>query len=175
MSSRRVWMAAALGLVHALLVPAAAMGQARGIDTIFQRPVDIRLRILNSKQYGGDYAASGISRYCGNVQVNMTGNTKQMGVEFPDGGQYEIEDLTFSADTLTSGTTTTKYHLVLHLKTKDGGRPPAWVLRTYEPRFRETGTASFTVVGGTARFSIDGQNADNERVELNIFCKPRIN
>ena len=110
-------------------------------DTISRRPVDIALTIANSRTYTGSYRANGISRGCGNMVLTMTGQEKAFNVEFPYEGDFEIVDLSFAADTLAPGTETDKYYLSVSLKTKDGGRPPSFVLRTKEPRFKETGKA----------------------------------
>ena len=157
--------------------PAAAPAEAAPVtqppDTISRRPVDITLTIANAITYEGTYRASGISRGCGNMVLTMTGQEKAFNVEFPYEGDFEIVDLSFAADTLVPGTTTDKYYLAVSLKTKDGGRPPSFVLRTNEPRFKETGQAKLSVDGGTAQLTVEGRNALGATLQMNVVCKPR--
>ena len=155
--------------------PAAAQAEpaaAEQRDTISRRPVDIALTIGNSRTYAGNYRASGISRGCGNMVLSMTGQEKAFNVEFPYEGEFEIVDLSFAADTLAPGTETDKYYLSVSLKTKDGGRPPSFVLPTKEPRFKETGKAQLAVDGGTAQLTVDGSNDLGETLKMTVVCKP---
>lgn len=154
--------------------PAEAAVPAEPLDTIHRRPVDITLTIANAITYQGTYRASGISRGCGNMVLTMTGDEKAFNVEFPYEGDFEIADLSFAADTLVSGTTTDKYYLSVSLKTKDGGRPPSFVLRTNEARFKETGQAKLTVNGGTAELTVDGRNDLGATLQMHLVCKPRV-
>lgn len=155
--------------------PAAAPAEepaAQPRDTIHLRPVDITLTIANALTYQGTYQASGISRGCGNMVLSMTGDEKAFNVEFPSEGDFEITDLSFSADTLVPGTTTDKYYLSVSLKTKDGGRPPSFVIRANEPRFNETGRATLSVEGGTARLTVEGRNYLGP-LQMTVVCKPK--
>ena len=155
--------------------PAAAQAEpaaAEQRDTISRRPVDIALTIGNSHTYAGSYRASGISRGCGNMVLSMTGQEKAFNVEFPYEGEFEIVDLSFAADTLAPGTETDKYYLSVSLKTKDGGRPPSFVLRTKEPRFKETGKATLAVNGGAAQLAVEGRNDLGETLQLTVVCQP---
>ena len=155
--------------------PAAAPAEeppAQPPDTIHLRPVDITLTISNARSYQGTYHASGISRGCGNMVLSMTGDTKAFNVEFPSEGDFEITDLSFSADTLVPGTTTDKYYLSVGLKAKDGGRPPSFVIRANEPRFNEPGHATLAVEGGTARLTVEGSNYLGP-LQMTVVCKPK--
>ena len=153
--------------------PAAAESvAAKQRDTISRRPVDIALSIGNSRTYAGSYRASGISRGCGNMVLSMTGQENAFNVEFPYEAEFEIVDLSFAADTLATGTETDKYYLSVSLKTKDGGRPPSFVLRTREPRFKETGKAQLAVDGGTAQLTVSGSNELGETLKMTVVCKP---
>ena len=156
--------------------PAAAPAEpaaAEQRDTISRRLVDIALTIANSRTYAGSYRATGISRGCGNMVLSMTGQEKAFNVEFPYEGDFEIVDLSFAADTLAPGTETDKYYLSVSLKTKDGGRPPSFVLRTKEPRFKETGKAQLAVDGGTAQLTVSGSNDLGETLKMTVVCKPK--
>jgi hypothetical protein len=155
--------------------PAAAQAEpaaAAQRDTISRRPVDIALTIGNSRTYAGSYRASGVSRGCGNMVLSMTGQEQAFNVEFPYEGDFEIVDLSFAADTLAAGAATDKYYLSVSLKTKDGGRPPSFVLRTNEPRFKETGKAKLAVNGGTAQLGVEGRNDLGETLQMTVVCKP---
>ena len=60
----------------------------------------------------------------------------------------------------------------MSLKTKDGGRPPSFVLRTKEPRFKETGKATLAAYGRTAQLAVEGRNDLGETLQMTVVCKP---
>jgi hypothetical protein len=78
----------------------------------------------------------------------MLGFVDGFSLMFPDGEALEIVDINFHSDTLPVGHTTKSFYLSLSLKAKQGGRPPGYVVRANEPRFKETGTATLTAKGG---------------------------
>jgi hypothetical protein len=157
----------------ALRPPVRHFGVQQSKDTIFQRPVELSLVMSNSRTYDGTYSATGISRACGNLLLATKGMKDGFNVEFPDSGDFEIVDLVFATDTLKPGTTTASFYVAASVKAKKGGRPPGFILRTNEPRFKETGTAKLTLVGSTATLKVNGRNAEGETLDLTVVCRKR--
>jgi hypothetical protein len=135
--------------------------------------VDIVLTMSNSKTYEGQYHASGLSRYCGTMTLGQPQRVKSFTVELPYEGEFVIRDLSFDAETLPSGSTTTSYYLSVSLTTSQGGKPAASVLRTRQPQFNERGTASLTVTGETARLKIDGMDDRGQTLDMTVVCGPK--
>ena len=151
---------------------AATVGQAS--DTITQRPTDVTLLMGNSRRYAGPYQASGTSRICGHGPLrDFAGFVDGFTLWFPDGEDLEIMDINFSADTLPVGKTTNSFYVSLSLKAKQGGRPPDYVVRANQPRFKETGTATLTAKGGTATLKVVGVNDMGETMDMTVVCKPQ--
>ena len=46
------------------------------------------------------------------------------------------------------------------------------MLRTKEPRFKETGKAMLAVNGGTAQLAVEGRNDLGETLQMTVVCKP---
>ena len=103
----------------------------------------------------------------------MAGFVDGFTLMFPDGEDVEITDINFSADTLPVGKTTTSFYIAISLKAKQGGRPPGYVVRANEPRFKETGTATLTVKGGTATLTVVGTNDMGETMNMTAVCGPQ--
>lgn len=147
---------------------------AQSPDTITHRPTDVTLIMGNSRRYAGSYQASGISRICGHGPLrDMMGFVDGFTLLFPNDEDLEIVDINFSSDTLPVGKTTTSFYMSLSLKAKQGGRPPSYVVRANEPRFKETGTATLTAQGGTATLKVVGVNDMGETMDMTVVCKPQ--
>lgn len=140
-----------------------------------QRPTDVTVIMSTSRgKYDGTYRLSQISRLCGELKAdeNMSG-VPVFVVEFPDDGDFEINDVTFSSKTLVAGVTTTdEFYLSVNLKSPKIGHPAACVLDTTRPK--NTGRATLAVTGGTVRLKVDGVNDRGETVDLTVVCKPAV-
>ena len=160
----------AVGGLAAITRPASA----QAADTSSQRPTEVRLIMGNSRRYAGTYQAGGMSRICGYGPLrDMAGFVEGFTLMFPDGEDIEIVDINFSADTLAAGSTTKSFYISISLKAKQGGRPPGYVVRANEPRFKETGTATLTVTGGTATLRVVGTNDIGETMDMTAVCGPQ--
>lgn len=157
----------------ALLGVPPAVG-AQAADTSSQRPTDVTLIMGNSRRYAGTYRASGTARICGYGPLrDMAGFVDGFTLMFPDGEDLEIIDINFSADTLPVGRTTPSFYIAISLKARQGGTPPAYVVRANEPRFKETGTSTLTARGGTATLRVIGTNDMGETMDMTAVCKPQ--
>jgi hypothetical protein len=131
------------------------------------------------KKYDGTYTLSQTSRGCGEVTQAMVDSFQRVSrmyvVDFPvaDGGDYEINDVTFFSAALVGGvTTTTRFHLSVNVKSTQIGHPAAYVLDTERPNM--TGTATLISKAGTDRLRVNGVNDRGETVDLTVVCKPRL-
>ncbi len=127
----------------------------------------------NSRTYEGHYRAVGLSRFCGTMTLGQPERAKSFSVEFPYEGEFEIRALSFDAESLPSGSTTTNYYVSVSLTTSDGGKPAAIVHRTRKSEFNERGTASLMVTCETARLKIDGHDDRGQTLDLIVVCGPK--
>jgi hypothetical protein len=140
-----------------------------------QRPTDVTVIMSTSrKKYDGTYTLSQTSLICGEVpkELNFSGEPAFL-VQFPDGGDFEINDVTFNSKALVGGVTSTgTFHLNVSVKSKQIGHPAAYVLDTTRPE--NAGTATLTTPSaGTTKLKVDGVNDRGETVNLTVVCKPR--
>jgi hypothetical protein len=123
--------------------------------------------------YDGEYHASERARACGNAMYAMNGKVNGFNFEFPVAGDQEIVDVSFSAEDLASGATTTAYYISVGVKAKIGGQPPSFVIRANQPQYRETGRATRADGGGITRLTVEGVNDRGERLQMQVECGPR--
>ena len=147
-------------------------GTSGALDDGNGRPVEITLVISGSTSSDGSYTASGQARFCGNPVVNLTGNPRAFGFEFPIDGEHEIEDVTFGADDLLPGSTTPLFHIGVNVKAKLGGEPPATVVHPDLPGSGDTGTAQLSVADETRTLVVQGTNDFGETINLTATCAP---
>lgn len=150
--------------------PANTVQQGRA-----QRPTDVTVIMSTSRgKYDGTYKLSQVSRLCGELKAdeNMSG-VPVFVVQFPDDGDFEVNDVTFSSTALVAGVTATdQFYLSVSLTSPKIGHPAACVLDTTRPG--NTGRATLAVTGGTARLKVDGVNDRGETVDLTVVCKPSV-
>src|SRR6476469_3823470 len=69
----------------------------------------------------GSYSGSGPARWCGDAVIHLTGNERSFNFEFPlDTPTGNIRDVTFSADDLVPGATTSVFHIDVGVHTAAG-------------------------------------------------------
>lgn len=166
-------MAVAALVIAELSVPAAIIGRQHPFN---ERPADVTVIMSTSrKKYDGTYRLSEVARVCGEVpkELNFAGVPSFLVQLYPDSGQGEVQDVTFSSNELVGGvTTSTKFHLSVLVKSPVIGAPAAYVLDTKQPKM--TGTARLTYPKpGTVQLKVDGVNDRGETVDLTLVCKPR--
>jgi hypothetical protein len=94
-------------------------------------------------------------------------------VQFPDGADLEVQDVTFGSKELVGKvTTSTKFLFSVTVKSPRIGSPSAYVLDTSKPTV--TGKASLnTTASGTHELKVDGINDLGATVALTLTCSPR--
>ena len=120
----------------------------------------------------GSFSSSGRARNCGNY--SFAPDAFSLG--FPvDAEGLDVEDVTFSADTLTPGTSTSVFHIEVTISEEamDGEVRPGTILDTSDSRFGATGTAQLSVVDGQRILTVNVADEDGMAVSLTATCSPR--
>lgn len=139
----------------------------------FGRPAEVTLVLAGTMfEEDGAYTASGPARYCGNTQINLTGNLRAFGFEFAEPGEGDIEDITFSADDLVPGSTTTSFYLSANVVAPVGGTGPATIVQPKYPGSGDSGTASLSEADGTSTLIVQGTNVDGGSMNMTVTCGP---
>jgi hypothetical protein len=118
----------------------------------------------------GSFSSAGPTRICGNYSFAPN----SFNLEFPrDGDGLDIQDVTFNANELTPGTTTTAFYISVTISEEaiDDVRPST-VLDTSDPRFGASGTAELSVVDGQRVLTVDAADEDGMSVQLTATCSP---
>jgi hypothetical protein len=141
---------------------------------IYQRPTTAQASITGSpKLRDGNFTATGISSICGEVPMmsSMTG-TAVFNVEFPnDTPRGSITSISFGSKELVGGKTrSTKFLLNVSVVTANGGRPPAYVLHTENPKPGNTGVATLTKKGRAVTLKVTGREDMGETISLTVTC-----
>ena len=142
-------------------------GAGVGVD----RPATITLDLSATADSDGSYTSTGPARLCGDAEINLTGNTRAFNFEFPHSGDYEIIDVTFGADDLLPGSSTSAFHLGVDVHAKAGGEPPGTIVDTSNAG--NSGTAQLSDSGGTTTLTVDGSDDIGQTIHMTATCGPR--
>ena len=149
--------------------PQASSAQS---DTGTDRPATIHLDLSGTDtDSDGGYTSSGPARLCGNGIAAELGNPRGFGFEFPHSGDYEIIDVTFAADDLVAGASTSTFRVDVTVHAKAGGEPPATVVDTSHSG--NSGTAQLADAGGTITLTVDGSDDIGQTIHMVATCGPR--
>ena len=97
----------------------------------------------------GSYSGSGAARWCGDAVTHLTGNERSFNFEFPlDTATGNITDVTFSADDLVPGASTTVFHISVNVHTGAGFDPAATVIDPGEAGTATSGKGSASLCRG---------------------------
>jgi hypothetical protein len=137
------------------------------------RPVDITVTIAGTTASDGTYHATGVSRACGNAMINFTGNTRAFNLEFPFEATTEVDDVSFAAEDLVAGSTTSMFHVDVNVLPNGGEHPPSLVIDTTESGpAGHTGTAQRTESSGTTTLVVDAVDDLGASLHLTATCGP---
>lgn len=138
------------------------------------RPTTLTLTVSGTTTGAdGSYSDSGTTRICGNAQLNLTGNTRGFDYSYPFDGEHQIEDVTFDAEDLLPGTSTTSFNVDVNVVASSGGHPPSIVIHPDDPSSGDTGSAQRTDAGGTTTVTVDAKNDAGESIHMTVTCGPR--
>jgi hypothetical protein len=148
-------------------------GEAQASDGEHLRPTSVTVTIQNDKLYSGTYTATGISTVCGKVTLGFPNRENAFTVEFPDEETPQVGSLSFDAESLRPGTSTSRFHLAVGVRIGERGAPPKYVVRADEPQFNEPGTASLIDEKGSTTLSVTGTAALGVVVRAKITCSAK--
>ncbi len=117
-----------------------------------------------------------MSRVCGKLDLMMPHRANSFVIEFPDDEpNLEVTSLSFDADTLAAGATTSSFYLTVSIRTSTGGTPPAFVVRAKPPQFNEPGTAERIKRASQDSLSVAGLATKGTKVEVEatVVCQPK--
>jgi hypothetical protein len=160
-------------VVRAGLVVALAGGwESVQAQSINQRPTTAQALIAGSRGlYDGSFAATDTSSVCGEIPKEVMGIATFV-VEFPSNAiTAPLQSIAFGSNELVGGVTKgTVFRLNVHVKTAQGGTPPAYVLNTDDGKPKNVGTATLTKKGGVTTLKVVGQNDMGETIDLSVSC-----
>jgi hypothetical protein len=163
-------------VIALLAVPslAAAVSVAQADDTTTLLPTQVTVTIANSPHYSGTFSAQGISRICGKVDLGYPNRANSFTVEFPDDEtDLQVRALSFDAESLPAGTTTTHFYVTAGVTTASGAKPAHFVVRADQPQSGATGNATLGVKDGTKTLKVTGTNNMGVRMDVTVICQPR--
>ena len=154
--------------------PAPTDGNAGENDIGNGRPTTLTLTVSGTTTGAdGSYSDAGTTRICGNAQLNLTGNTRGFDYAYPFDGEHQIQDVTFDAEDLLPGSTTTSFNVDVNVVASDGHQPPSIVIQPNDPDSGDSGTAQRSDANGTTTLTVDASNDFGETIHLVVTCGPR--
>ena len=149
-------------------------GSANGqVPNATLRPTQVTLIVSQSRLYSGTYQASGIARVCGTMDLGFPNRVKSFTVEFPDDEpDLPVRTLSFDAESLPVGATTSRFLFSVGISGPKVGTPPQFVLNTAREGSRETGTAELKQKDGVTTLTLSGTDAMGVRLELTVVAQP---
>jgi hypothetical protein len=136
-----------------------------------QLPATVTVSISgNTSGANGSYTASGLTRICGNLQLNFTGNPNGFNLEVWYDGEHNPNDVSFAAENLLPGTTTSAFNVDIGITTNQ--ITPS-IIANPGGTVGDAGTATRTESGGITTLVIHATNNRSETIDLTATCGPR--
>lgn len=135
-------------------------------------PVTVNVVISGQNYFDsiGSYSATGQARVCGNFLASLDPTSRVFTFEFPLDGQHNPRDVTFSADDLVAGSSTSTFSVAATVVAAAGHEPPAIVAR---PGGGDgSGEASLTDKDGTRTLVASATNDFGTTITLTAVCGP---
>jgi hypothetical protein len=157
--------------------PTAAASDSHGLPLSDGNgwPVEVTADLSGTfNESDGHYSGTGPARWCGDAVMNLTGNERAFIFEFPlDPPTGNIRDVTFSADDLVPGTTTTVFHIDVGVHTAADRDPASTVVDAGETGLGDSGTGSaqLTVDGSTRTLELQAATNSGEAIRLKGICR----
>jgi hypothetical protein len=134
------------------------------------RPSTVTVTIAgNVSGANGTHTATGLTRVCGNLQFNA-GNPNGFNYEFPYEGEHNPNDVSFDADDLLPGMSTSTFKVDIGITT-DQITPS--IIADPGGTDGDAGTATRTEAGGTTTLELHATNNRGETIDLTATCEPR--
>ena len=137
-------------------------------------PVDVSATLSGTfNDSDGSYSATGEARWCGVAFYSVMLNPRAFFFEFPlDDATGNITDVTFSADDLVPGASTTTFHISVSVHTGAGFDPAATVVDPGTTGIASSGTGSAQLAAdaSTRTLQLEASTNDGETIKLKGIC-----
>lgn len=120
----------------------------------------------------GSFGSTGPARACGNAFPSLF--PRGFHFYFPqDLAHHDIQDVTFSAEDLVPGTSTTSFSISVDIDSPSAGQPPGTVIDATRPASGATGVARLSEADGTRTLVVDATGEGGISIKLTAVCTPR--
>jgi hypothetical protein len=151
--------------------PAPTGASDSGNDWPATVTADLNPGIYVNEFANGSFTSSGPATACGNAFPSLFPRGWDM--YFPhDSAHHDIEDVTFSADDLVPGTSTSSFYISVSIDTPSAGSPPATVIDAKNPESSSggTGLAQVSESDGTRTLVVDATGKGDVSIHLTAVC-----
>ena len=154
--------------------PAGATDSTASLDSGTDWPTTVTVTLstgIYTNEYGdGTFSSAGTARQCGTDEFGPRG----FSFGFPKDIEqhHDVEDVTFGADELLPGTSTSSFSISVNIDPAVQGLRPATVLNPSNPQSGDTGTAQLSVVNGTRSLTVDAAGQGGVTIHLVAVCSP---
>ena len=132
---------------------------------------DLSPGIFVNEFANGSFTSSGPATACGNAFPSLFPRGWDM--DFPhDSAHHDIEDVTFSADDLVPGTSTTSFYISVSIDSPSAGSPPSTVIDAKNPESSSggAGLAQVSESAGTRTLVVDATGKGGVSIHLTAVC-----
>lgn len=153
--------------------PAGPTDSTTSLDTGLDWPttVDATLStgIYVDEFADGNFTSAATARQCGTNVLFPRGFL----FGFPhDIEHHDVEDVTFSAQELLPGTSTSSFSISVNIDSAAMGPRPLTFLNPSDPQSGDTGKAQLSVVNGTRSLVVDAAGEGGVTIHLTAVCSP---
>jgi len=120
----------------------------------------------------GVYTATDKARICGLTSFDLYGNTDAFTFEFPSDQFLELNDISFRAEHLAPGTTTSAFHVSALIVKASGQSAPAFAFDTVVHADTDSGTATMHEENGHRILDVEAVNDLGHHLRLHADCIP---
>lgn len=138
------------------------------------RPVAVTVVLSGTtNSIDGTYTDAATARWCGHRMLSLT-DFNQFTFGFPKDSSQAVNDVTFGAEDLAVGASTSSFTISVVVVPREGYSPPAvWADTTPEAASGDSGTANLAELAGTLTLTVDVTNSFGENIRVTATCGPR--
>ena len=153
--------------------PAGPTDSPGSLDTGLDWPTTVNTTlstgIYKDEYADGTFTSTATARQCGSGVISPRGFL----FGFPhDIEHHDVEDVTFGAEALVPGTSTSSFSISVNIDSAAMGIRPLTALDPSRPQSGDTGTAQLSVVNGTRTLIVDAAGEGGVTIHLVAVCTP---
>jgi hypothetical protein len=155
------------------VAPATGPTDSTASDTGLDWPTTVDATMstgIYDKEFAdGHFTSAATARQCGSTVLFPRGFL----FGFPhDIQHHDVEDVTFSAQELLPGTSTSSFSISVNIDSAAMGPRPLTFLNPSDPQSGDTGNAQLSVVNGTRSLIVDAAGEGGVTIHLTAVCSP---